>query len=117
MLVRHKTPLVDSDHFYFFPARLGPFPNQLENNPKCHYLFVVGEEDETLDSRYIALSAIKRLARHGCHSYQLLSYPDAGHLLEVPYCPVPESYFIDGFGEKMVPQGRGVGLLSRGNCE
>ncbi|XP_022094719.1 acyl-coenzyme A amino acid N-acyltransferase 2-like [Acanthaster planci] len=60
---------------------------KLENAPNCHFLFICGEDDAVWDSCHYAQEAMHRLARHGCHNYQLLSYPNTGHLMDVPYIP------------------------------
>ncbi|XP_038072896.1 acyl-coenzyme A amino acid N-acyltransferase 1-like isoform X2 [Patiria miniata] len=60
---------------------------KLENAPNCKFLFIVGDSDRLWDSCHYAQQAIQRLERHGCHNHQLLSYPNAGHLIEVPYVP------------------------------
>ncbi|XP_038073474.1 acyl-coenzyme A amino acid N-acyltransferase 1-like [Patiria miniata] len=61
---------------------------RIENATNCQFLFITGEGDELWDSCYYAREAMKRLARHGRHNYQLLTYPGAGHLIEVLYSPV-----------------------------
>ncbi|XP_071788266.1 acyl-coenzyme A amino acid N-acyltransferase 1-like [Asterias amurensis] len=60
---------------------------KVENNPKCKYLFVTGEAERNWDSCFYAKKSIERLKRYGCSNYQLLSYPGAGHLLEIPWAP------------------------------
>ncbi|XP_022094610.1 acyl-coenzyme A amino acid N-acyltransferase 1-like isoform X2 [Acanthaster planci] len=61
---------------------------RIENNRTCQYLFIAGEAEAAWNSCHYAQEAMRRLARHGCHNYQLLRYPDAGHLIEIPYAPV-----------------------------
>nr|AAH10829.1 Acnat2 protein [Mus musculus] len=51
-------------------------------------LFIVGENDECLDSKLHAQKAMDRLQRHGRSSGRMLAYPGAGHLIEPPYSPV-----------------------------
>ncbi|XP_038075505.1 bile acid-CoA:amino acid N-acyltransferase-like isoform X2 [Patiria miniata] len=71
---------------------------KLENAPNCQFMFIAGEGDEVWDSCHYAREAIQRLVRHGCHNYQLLSYPNAGHLIEVPYAPIADVFFSLGIG-------------------
>ena len=66
---------------------------QLEKNPKCQYLFLAGEAERQWDSVQNAKISMKRLKRHGCSNYQLLSYPEAGHLLEIPWAPVGSRFW------------------------
>ncbi|XP_033637066.1 acyl-coenzyme A amino acid N-acyltransferase 1-like [Asterias rubens] len=66
---------------------------KVENNPKCKYLFIVGEDDGGWDSCFYAKKNIERLERYGCSNYQLLSYPEAGHLLEIPWAPVGSRFW------------------------
>ena len=72
---------------------------QIEDNPNCQYLFIAGEAEKLWDSCYYAKEAMRRLAKHGRHNYQLLSYPDAGHLIEVPYAPVGIDIYSNSFGK------------------
>lgn len=51
-------------------------------------LFIVGENDELLDSKLHAQRAMDRLRRHGRSSGRMLAYPGAGHLIEPPYSPL-----------------------------
>lgn len=51
-------------------------------------LFIVGENDECLDSKLHAQKAMDRLQRHGRSSGRMLAYPGAGHLIEPPYSPL-----------------------------
>lgn len=51
-------------------------------------LFVVGENDECLDSRAYAEQAMEQLKSQGRSSGKMLVYPGAGHLIEPPYAPL-----------------------------
>ncbi|XP_026538351.1 bile acid-CoA:amino acid N-acyltransferase isoform X2 [Notechis scutatus] len=53
-----------------------------------HILFVVGEADQSFDSKVFAEAAIARAKKHGKNNCSLLSYPGAGHLIEPPGSPV-----------------------------
>ncbi|KAL1776421.1 acyl-coenzyme A amino acid N-acyltransferase 2-like [Sigmodon hispidus] len=50
-------------------------------------LFIVGENDECLDSKAYAQRAMDQLHSHGRSSGRMLVYPGAGHLIEPPYSP------------------------------
>lgn len=51
-------------------------------------LFIVGESDESLNSREYAEQALDRLRSHGKNNGRMLAYPGAGHLIEPPYTPL-----------------------------
>ncbi|XP_036405730.1 acyl-coenzyme A thioesterase 1-like [Megalops cyprinoides] len=53
----------------------------------CRFLFAVSGEDRNWKSDYFAEQAIKRLKDHGKESWEMVSYPEAGHFLDVPYMP------------------------------
>uniref|UniRef100_A0AAR2K0A9 Uncharacterized protein n=1 Tax=Pygocentrus nattereri TaxID=42514 RepID=A0AAR2K0A9_PYGNA len=53
----------------------------------CRLLFVVSEDDRNWNSAYYAEQACNRLKEHGRTNYEVVSYPKAGHFLEVPYMP------------------------------
>ncbi|XP_050011914.1 acyl-coenzyme A amino acid N-acyltransferase 2-like [Alexandromys fortis] len=50
-------------------------------------LFIVGENDECLDSKAYAQGAMDQLQSHGRSNGRMLAYPGAGHLIEPPYSP------------------------------
>ncbi|XP_053192961.1 acyl-coenzyme A thioesterase 1-like [Scomber japonicus] len=59
-------------------------------NASCQFLFAVSEDDQNWNSAFFAKQATAMLKSHGKESFELVSYPKAGHLLEVPhmpYCP------------------------------
>ncbi|KAL7888417.1 hypothetical protein AOLI_G00033910 [Acnodon oligacanthus] len=51
------------------------------------FLFVVSEDDRNWNSVNYAEQACSRLKEHGRTNYEVVSYPKAGHFLEVPYMP------------------------------
>ncbi|KAL7871593.1 hypothetical protein SRHO_G00065760 [Serrasalmus rhombeus] len=53
----------------------------------CNFLFVVSEDDRNWNSAYYAEQACKILKEHGKTNCEVVSYPNAGHFLEVPYMP------------------------------
>ncbi|XP_072553591.1 acyl-coenzyme A thioesterase 5 [Salminus brasiliensis] len=53
----------------------------------CNFLFVVSEDDRNWNSAYYAEQASNILKAHGKTNYEVVSYPKAGHFLEVPYMP------------------------------
>lgn len=59
-----------------------------------HILFVVGEADQSFDSKVFAEAAMARAKKHGKNNCSLLSYPGAGHLIEPPGSPVCYAYLL-----------------------
>ncbi|XP_039200183.1 bile acid-CoA:amino acid N-acyltransferase-like isoform X2 [Crotalus tigris] len=57
-----------------------------------HVLFVVGEADQSFNSRVFAEAALAREKKHGKNHCSLLFYPGAGHLIEPPGSPVCFAY-------------------------
>ncbi|XP_004711124.1 bile acid-CoA:amino acid N-acyltransferase [Echinops telfairi] len=55
---------------------------------QAQFLFIVGEEDKTLNSKASAEGAIEQLRCNGKNNWTLLSYPGAGHLIEPCYAPL-----------------------------
>ncbi|XP_044281606.1 acyl-coenzyme A amino acid N-acyltransferase 1-like [Varanus komodoensis] len=53
-----------------------------------HVLFVVGEDDHSVNSKSLAERAIARAKQHGKNNCALLSYPGAGHLIQPPGTPL-----------------------------
>ncbi|XP_053143307.1 acyl-coenzyme A amino acid N-acyltransferase 2-like isoform X2 [Hemicordylus capensis] len=53
-----------------------------------HVLFVVGEDDCSIMSKLYAEVAIARAKKYGKNNCTLLSYPEAGHLIEPPGSPL-----------------------------
>ncbi|XP_014339433.1 acyl-coenzyme A amino acid N-acyltransferase 2 isoform X1 [Latimeria chalumnae] len=52
-----------------------------------HILFIVGEDDQCLDSKLLYGEAIRRMKQHGKTNWAMLAYPGAGHLIEPPCSP------------------------------
>ncbi|XP_048208409.1 acyl-coenzyme A amino acid N-acyltransferase 2-like [Perognathus longimembris pacificus] len=57
-------------------------------NARGWILFIVGENDQCLESRAYAEQAMDRLKSHGKSNGRMLLYPGAGHLIEPPYAPL-----------------------------
>ncbi|KAI5090853.1 acyl-coenzyme A thioesterase 1, partial [Silurus meridionalis] len=53
----------------------------------CRFLFIVSGDDRNWNSAFFAEQACSRLAAHGKANYDLVTYPTAGHFMEVPYMP------------------------------
>lgn len=51
-------------------------------------LFIVGEDDESSNSKEYAKQALDQLRSHGRSNGRMLVYPGAGHLIEPPYAPL-----------------------------
>ncbi|XP_061465746.1 acyl-coenzyme A amino acid N-acyltransferase 2-like [Rhineura floridana] len=61
-----------------------------------HVLFVVGENDQSINSKSFAEMSIARAKKYGKNNVTLLSYPGAGHLMEPPGSPLCYSSTIRG---------------------
>uniref|UniRef100_A0A3Q2XHZ5 Acyl-coenzyme A thioesterase 1-like n=1 Tax=Hippocampus comes TaxID=109280 RepID=A0A3Q2XHZ5_HIPCM len=68
----------------------------------CHFLFAVSEDDHNWKSCLFAEQATEMLKSHGKDSFQVVSYPKAGHLLEVPHMPFCPSSFHAALGRAVV---------------
>ncbi|XP_026779538.3 acyl-coenzyme A thioesterase 5 [Pangasianodon hypophthalmus] len=53
----------------------------------CRFLFIVSGDDRNWNSSFFAEQACSRLKAHGKANYDMVSYPTAGHFMEVPYMP------------------------------
>ena len=62
------------------------FVSQIENIRKI--LFIVGEDDQCCESLECAKLAVSQHQAKGLNNYELLQYPGAGHLIDIPYMPV-----------------------------
>ncbi|XP_063145233.1 bile acid-CoA:amino acid N-acyltransferase isoform X1 [Candoia aspera] len=61
-----------------------------------HILFVVGEADQSLNSKVFAEMALARAKKYGRTNCSLLSYPRAGHMIEAPGSPICFISYIRG---------------------
>ncbi|KAE8286706.1 Acyl-coenzyme A thioesterase 2, mitochondrial [Larimichthys crocea] len=68
----------------------------------CQFLFAVSEDDHNWNSSLFAERAAEILRNHGKESFQVLTYPKAGHFLEVPYMPFCPSAFHAAVGHDVV---------------
>lgn len=68
----------------------------------CRFLFAVGEDDRNWNSAMFAEKAAEVLRGHGKDSFQVVSYPRAGHFLEVPHTPFCPSGFHAAVGSNVV---------------
>ncbi|XP_051908049.1 acyl-coenzyme A thioesterase 1-like [Hippocampus zosterae] len=68
----------------------------------CHFLFAVSEDDHNWKSCLFAEQATQVLKSHGKDSFQVVSYPKAGHLLEVPHMPFCPSSFHAALGKAVL---------------
>lgn len=64
----------------------------------CQFLFAVAEDDHNWNSPFFAKQAAATLRNHGKESFQVVSYPKAGHFLEVPNMPFCPSGFHAAVG-------------------
>ncbi|XP_055729294.1 acyl-coenzyme A thioesterase 1-like [Salvelinus fontinalis] len=66
------------------------------------FLFAVSEDDRNWNSCLFAQQAAARLRRHGKENFEVVTYPRAGHFLEVPYMPHCPSGFHSAMGKVVV---------------
>lgn len=64
----------------------------------CRFLFIVSGDDRNWNSAFFAEQACGRLKAHGKANYDMVSYPTAGHFMEVPYMPHHPSGFHAAVG-------------------
>lgn len=68
----------------------------------CQFLFAASEDDHNWNSAFFAKQAAAMLRSHGKESFQLVTYPKAGHFLDVPYMPFCASGFHAAVGREVV---------------
>lgn len=69
----------------------------------CHFLFAASEDDHNWNSSFFANQAAAILKSHGKESLvEVVSYPKAGHFLEVPHMPYCPSGFHAAVGSAVV---------------
>ncbi len=68
----------------------------------CQFLFAVSGDDHNWNSAFFARQAAATLSRHGKESFKVVTYPKAGHFLEVPHMPYCPSGFHAAVGNAVV---------------
>ncbi|XP_029352489.1 acyl-coenzyme A thioesterase 1 [Echeneis naucrates] len=68
----------------------------------CQFLFAVSEDDHNWNSAFCAQQAATILKNNGKESFQVVTYPKAGHFLEVPHMPYCPSGFHAAVGRAVV---------------
>lgn len=68
----------------------------------CQFLFAVSEDDHNWNSPLYAEQAAATLKRHGKKSFEVVTYPKAGHFLENPHTPYCPSAFHAAVGWEVV---------------
>ncbi|XP_074471899.1 acyl-coenzyme A thioesterase 1 [Sebastes fasciatus] len=68
----------------------------------CHFLFAVSEDDHNWNSAFFAKQAAATLRNNGKESFMVVSYPKAGHFLEVPHMPYCPSGFHGAVGTNVL---------------
>lgn len=68
----------------------------------CQFLFAVSEDDHNWNSAFFAQQAAANLRNHGKQTFQVVTYPKAGHFLEVPHMPYCPSGFHAAVGRAVV---------------
>uniref|UniRef100_UPI00398E4CE4 acyl-coenzyme A thioesterase 1-like n=1 Tax=Pristiophorus japonicus TaxID=55135 RepID=UPI00398E4CE4 len=71
-----------------------------------HFLFVVGEDDKNWNTPLYARQAVQQLKENGKENYELIVYPEAGHLLESSYFPFCYASFHRLVGHPVVWGGK-----------
>ncbi|KAF3703034.1 Acyl-coenzyme A thioesterase 1 [Channa argus] len=79
--------------------RASLFPIQRSS---CQFLFAVSEDDHNWNSPFFAKQAAATLRSHGKETFQVVSYPKAGHFLEIPYMPNCPSGFHGAVGSNVL---------------
>ncbi|KAK2889989.1 acyl-coenzyme A thioesterase 1-like [Channa argus] len=79
--------------------RASLFPIQRSS---CQFLFAVSEDDHNWNSPFFAKQAAATLRSHGKETFQVVSYPKAGHFLEIPYMPNCPSGFHVAVGSNVL---------------
>ncbi|KAK2889990.1 acyl-coenzyme A thioesterase 1 [Channa argus] len=79
--------------------RASLFPIQRSS---CQFLFAVSEDDHNWNSPFFAKQAAATLRSHGKETFQVVSYPKAGHFLEIPYMSNCPSGFHGAVGSNVV---------------
>ncbi|XP_049753038.1 bile acid-CoA:amino acid N-acyltransferase-like [Elephas maximus indicus] len=88
LLSKNALGLIEFHHFLGDPRDEASRPFLPIEKAQGHFLFIVGEEDKSLNSKVFAEHAIGQLKKKGKKNWTLLSYPGAGHLIEPPYAPL-----------------------------
>ncbi|XP_067895592.1 acyl-coenzyme A thioesterase 1-like [Heterodontus francisci] len=73
---------------------------------KGHFLFVVGEDDRNWNTPLFAQQAVEKLKQNGKDNYELIVYPETGHLLEPSYFPFCYASFHRLVGQPVVWGGK-----------
>lgn len=68
----------------------------------CQFLFAASEDDHNWNSVVSAKYAATVLRNHGKESFKLITYPKAGHFLEVPHMPYCPSGFHAAVGTNVI---------------
>ncbi|XP_061602595.1 acyl-coenzyme A thioesterase 1 [Cololabis saira] len=68
----------------------------------CQFMFAAAEDDQNWNSALYAEQAAATLREHGKQSFQLVTYPKAGHFLDVPYMPFCPSGIHSAVGMEVV---------------
>ncbi|KAF7664030.1 hypothetical protein LDENG_00191910 [Lucifuga dentata] len=68
----------------------------------CQFLFAVSEDDHNWNSAFFASQAAEILRSHGKETFKVVTYPKAGHFLEIPHWPFCPSTFHAAVGHAVV---------------
>ncbi len=68
----------------------------------CQFLFAVSGDDRNWNSALFAKQAAATLRNHGKENFKMVTYPKAGHFLEVPYMPYCPSGYHGAVGRNVM---------------
>ncbi|XP_053300851.1 acyl-coenzyme A thioesterase 1 [Pleuronectes platessa] len=107
--VLKNVKVTDSGLFSIRDAFTGPTLEQNQaslipiERASCHFLFAVSEDDQNWNSALFAQHAAATLRSHGKEeSFEVVTYPRAGHFLEVPHMPHCPSSFHAAVGNAVL---------------
>ncbi|KAM9380909.1 acyl-coenzyme A thioesterase 5-like [Phaethornis superciliosus] len=89
-----RTKVIDSHIFDYSELSFDPFqaPGNQSLIPlekaEAQLLFIVGQDDRIIKSKYYATEVCKLLQAQGKENFQILSYPGTGHCMEPPFFPL-----------------------------
>ena len=64
-----------------------------------HLLLIVGVDDRNWPAPEYIDAAERRLKALGCNNYEILRYPNTGHIIEPPHTPVTLVSYNSAFGK------------------
>ncbi|NXM74728.1 ACOT5 thioesterase, partial [Serilophus lunatus] len=102
-LYEQRAKVIDSNIFDYSDILIDPFqaPGNRSLIPiekaEAQFLFIVGQDDHIVKSKYYATEVCKLLQAQGKENFQILSYPGTGHCIDppfFPFCPIGSHPFF-----------------------